>query len=166
MIFFFGFTWLLHCIWFFFSCKWFMLGVNKIRCETSMLDLKNAFVICFLFLFFIDFISFGEFYVSISFGVWVGNPYIWKCHLTCLPEPTSTDIKCGSTSTSLQTFFNSIDVIFVMWLYRKEAKPPFLEERVCWTSNLLPHSQFDGTLVSVHPYLIRIRSQNNCLVKS
>ena len=41
------------------------------RCETSMLDLKNVFVICFLFLFFIDFISFGEFYVCISFCVWV-----------------------------------------------------------------------------------------------
>ena len=53
------------------SCHW-----HYQRCETSMLDLKNAFVICFLFLFFDDFISFGEFYVCMSFGVWVENPYI------------------------------------------------------------------------------------------
>ena len=41
-----------------------------------MLDLKNEFVICLLVLIFVDFISFGEFYVCISFGVWVENPDI------------------------------------------------------------------------------------------
>lgn len=30
--FFFGFIWLLHCSWFFFSCKPFLLGINKISC--------------------------------------------------------------------------------------------------------------------------------------
>ena len=32
---------------------------------------------------------------------------------------------CSSTCTSLQNSFNSIDVIFLMWLCRKETKPPF-----------------------------------------
>ena len=36
----------------------------------------SVVVICFLLLFFFDLISFGEFYVFISFGVWVKNPYI------------------------------------------------------------------------------------------
>ena len=55
MQFFFGSMWLLHCSWFFFSCK-SLLGVNKMslhsschkhyqRRETSI-DLKNGFVIC------------------------------------------------------------------------------------------------------------------------
>ena len=41
------------------------------RCETSMFDLKNGFVICSLFLYFVDFISFGELYVTyrLAFGL-------------------------------------------------------------------------------------------------
>ena len=57
MQFFFGSMWLLHCSWFFFSFKSFLRGANKISyihgssllSPTSMLHLKNAFVICFCF---------------------------------------------------------------------------------------------------------------------
>ena len=49
-----------------------------------------------------------------------------------------------------------------MWLCRKETKPPFLQEAACWISNLMLHSQLDGSLVSVQPYLIRIKTLKNC----
>ena len=64
---------------------------------------------------------------------------------------------CGSTRTSLKTSFNSIDVMVLMWMCRKETKSLFLHERACWISNLMPHSQLNGKLASVQPYMIRIK---------
>ena len=36
----------------------------------------NSFVTSFLFMFFVDFIRLGEFYVCISFAIWGENPYL------------------------------------------------------------------------------------------
>ena len=54
-----------------FFCRW-----RYQRCKTSMLNLKNSFVTSFLFMFFVDFIRLGEFYVCISFGIWGENLYL------------------------------------------------------------------------------------------
>ena len=83
--FFFGSMWLLYCIWFFFTCKSFMLRNNKIyRIHGLFLLLpllpevwnfharpENAFAKCFLFLFFDNFISLGdgEFAYRLAFGL-------------------------------------------------------------------------------------------------
>ena len=67
------------------------------------------------------------------------------------------------------TFFNSVAVIFRIWLWRMEIKQPFLHhlhEGACYISKLAPHSQLLGNIRRAHAYLIRIKSQNNCFVNS
>ena len=45
-------------------------------------------------------------------------------------------------------------------------KSSFLNDNACCSENLMPHSQNLGVLESCHPYRIRIRSQNYCLVRA
>ena len=71
----------------------------------------------------------------------------------------------GSTRISLHTSFNSLAVIFRIWLWRIEIKPPFLHGRACCRSNLAPHSELVGNLRRGQQYLIQIRSKNSCVVK-
>ena len=81
---------LLHCNCTFFSCKSFLFAVNKISCIHSSLPLSltlpevwnfhtgpvESAHYMFSFTFFVNFISFTEFYVCISFSVWVENT-VW-----------------------------------------------------------------------------------------
>ena len=71
----------------------------------------------------------------------------------------------GLTRISLHASFNSLAVIFRIWLCRIEIKPPFLHERACSRSNFAPHLQLAGNLRRAHPHLMRVRSQNSCFVK-
>ena len=196
--FFFGSIWLLHCSWFYFSCKSFLLGVNKISCihgsfllsptlpEVWNFHARPEDCVRYIFSFslfrwfhklwrvlFAYHLAFGLKTLTSKNAIWPAcqNPRALISSLTSLPAAVEcwryspvNYWSCGSTRTSLQSSFNRIDVIFLMCLCRKEAKPPFLQEWACWSSNLLPHSQLDGSLVSVQQYLIRIRSKNNCLV--
>ena len=98
--------------------------------------------------------------VNISFGVWVKNPYIKKCHLTCLPKtfaqisnwasfPVNADkwivslVSCcnlNSTEVCLHTSFNRLAVIFQIWFWLIEIKLPFLHGRECCRSHLAQYS--------------------------
>lgn len=127
--------------------------------------------------FFIKFVSFWD--------VLVKNPQIKKCHLTCLSETSCVQISkrtsfpvrvdgwrvslvssCswGSTRMSLHISFKSLAVIFWIWLWGIEIKPPFLNDKACCRANLRPHSQLVGNLRGAHPCLIWIRSQNSFLL--
>ena len=90
MQFFFGSMTLLHCSWFFFYSNHFRYAWIKfshsrlISPATDILPevwnfharLEECVRYMFFFLFLVGFISFGEFFIFISFGVWVENFYI------------------------------------------------------------------------------------------
>ena len=77
---------------------------------------------------------------------------------------TSQGCKDGSSHTSWHT--SRLAVTSRMLLCLIETNPPFLRDNACCSENVMPHSQNSGVLESCHPYRIRIRSQNNCLVRA
>ena len=118
--FFFGSMWLLHCNWFFFSCKSFLLGVNKISyihgsflLSPTLPEVWNFHARleqCVRYMF--SFSLFRWFHklwkvlclrVVWRFG-W--KPLQPKMPSGCLPEPTSTDIKSDFITSWMLKIFN------------------------------------------------------------
>ena len=112
MQFFFGSMWLLHCSWFFFSRKSFLLDVNKISCihgsfllSPTLSEIWNFHAwpkecVCYMFSF-----SLFRWFHKLW---WVLCLHIVWLFITCLPEPSSTVIKpdfITSCSWMLKIFY-------------------------------------------------------------
>ena len=139
---FFGFMWLLHCSWFLFSCKSFLLGLNEISC------IQGSFVLLSTLPEVWNFHARPEecirYMFSLSLFCWLHK--LWRLKsftsestvlLACqnpralISSLTSLLVAvecwryspvnyCGfcSTCTSIQTPFNSINVKILMWFCR------------------------------------------------
>ena len=76
-------------------------------------------------------LAFGLKTLTFKNSIWPACPWALISSLISLPAAvecwrysTVNCWSCGSTHTSLQTSFNSINIIFLMWLYCKGNKVP------------------------------------------
>ena len=88
--------------------------------------------------------------------------------LAVLVSKSSPEWLCsrGSIWTSLQISFNSVAVMFLIWLCQIVTNPPFLQDKACCKPNFTLHTQFLERRVNSQPHLICIRSQNNSLLRT
>ena len=126
-----------------------------------MFYLLNSLIICPFLFFLVDFVSFLEALVHISVGV-------SSVVIADLSHNSSSvrGSKGGSSRTSWHTLRKSLAVTSRMLLCLIETNPLFLHDNACYSENLMPHSQNSGFLESCRLYQIRIRSQNNYLVRA
>ena len=55
--------------------------------------------------------------------------------------------------------------MFLTWLCRIVTNLPSSQDKACCKPNFTQHTQFSGRHINSQPYLICIKSQNNCLLK-